>query len=669
MNVYGWLVTLCSILMLTLACSDGDENEWFGDADSEYETDGDTDSLAEQRLFEYTEEREACNDFNPLRNLYFGDWHAHSSLSWDAFGYDVRTSMDEAYAFAKGESVWLPPLDGTGKGTRQAQIDRPLDFVGLSDHIEYFGEHLLCTLEDSPAYTNEACKDYREGGQSRVTQWGVRLATDEPKRMEEICGDDLALCRQYAEMAWQMVRESAERAYDRTASCEFVTFPGYEYTGSAGVVNWHRVVMFRNALFTDLPPAYYEYPIATDLWKHLQSNCLDNDNGCDVMVLPHNSNWSNGNLYTPYYSEDESLQSQRDQAQLRLQMEPVLEGMQHKGDMECKNGFEGIPEDPYCDFEKIRESEFDDCGDTPGWGGVNGFGCLSKLDYIRNVWAFGLQERQRLGVNPYKSGVIGSTDNHNGTPGMVSEVGFLGHVGMVDDTAAKRLGEGTFTHNPRMYNPGGLAAVWAQEKSRDAIFDAMQRREIYTTSGPRIRLRFFGGYGYSENLCLDPEQLVAEGYEKGVPMGSDLSSPEEEGDEPVFMIYAEADEGSFENPGTPLQRAQIIKVWIDSDGKPQQQVFDVAQSDQEEAAVDEQSCERTGEGEQQLCAIWSDPDFDPSQDALYYARVIENPSCRWVAYDCNPENADELPEGCSDSAIPKTHQERAWSSPIWWEAE
>ena len=371
-------------------------------------------------------------------------------------------------------------------------------------------------------------------------------------------------------------------------------------------------------------------------------------------------------MFTPDYPA--SFGSEREVATLRATMEPLLEIFQHKGDVECSNGLSGIDrvDDPLCDFEKIRLPPLDDCGDGTGMGGVQDLGCVSRRDFLRGILLEGLAEEARLGVNPYRLGVVGSTDSHNGTPGITEERGFVGHVGTADDTPEKRLGEGTVTHNSRVNNPGGLAAVWAVERSRDAIFEAMRRRETYSTSGTRIAVRFFGGWSLPDDLCDREERadLLPLGYRAGVPMGGLL--PERAGDAPVFVLQARQDPGTVQDPGTPLQSAQIVKLWLDGAGQSHERVFQVAGDPASGAAVDPATCLTSGPGAERLCAVWRDPAFDPAQGAVYYARVVENPSCRWSTWECNALSAATRPAVCDDPALRQVIQERAWTSPIWY---
>jgi hypothetical protein len=320
-------------------------------------------------------------------------------------------------------------------------------------------------------------------------------------------------------------------------------------------------------------------------------------------------------------------------------------------------------EDELCGFEKLAMSNFS--GRYMRW--------LAEPpvahQFIRNVLKEGLAQQARLGVNPFRYGLVASTDTHLGTPGLVAEqADFPGHGG-----AGTPVGEELPTGLPDAldFNPGGLAVLWAEENSREALFAAMRRREAYGTSGPRMLVRFFGGWRYPADLCESP-RLLETAYARGVPMGGELPAPASD-DAPLFVVSALRDPGTAGGPGTPLQRIQIVKGWT-RDGELHEKVWDVAGDPANGASVDPDTCEATGTGFDSLCAVWRDPGFDPAQHAFYYARVVENPTCRWsqklcvargVRCDDPATIGEDLASCCADEHV-RTIQERAWTSPIWY---
>lgn len=602
-----------------------------------------------------------CPAHNPERNLYFGDLHVHTTYSFDAHMFDVRTTPDDAYRFARGQPLALPPLDGNGEGTQVVRIDRPLDFVAVTDHAEYLGEVETCSVPGSTNYDAPNCQTFREGGNPGVFAFGINLTGRNPRHFRDICGDDGELCRSVAGEVWQREQAAAASAYER---CRFTSFVAYEYSNAFAASTLHRNVIFRNEK-VPAPVSTFEQNRPLGLWRELQATCKDAGTGCDVLAIPHNSNESNGRMFLVEYPGATTLAEERSQAELRAGMEPLFEIYQHKGSSECFNGLSGIvgATDEACDFERRRPGAVEDCGDAVGQTGAAGQGCVSRRDYIRNALLIGLQEQQRIGVNPFALGFIGSTDTHNGTPGLVDESDFIGHRGTDDATVAQRLGSGNLTDGGTLFSPGSLAAVWAQQNTRDSIFEALRRKETYATSGPRMTVRVFGGWGLPENLCANP-YLVSEGYARGVPMGGTL--PSRPGAlAPSFVISALRDPGTIERPGVALQRIQVIKGWLQDD-ELRYEVVDVAGDANNGAGVDLETCTPQGQGFDSLCTVWTDPSFDPSQPAYYYVRVLENPSCRWTAYTCNQLPPAERPTACSDPNVPKTLQERAWTSPIWY---
>lgn len=614
---------------------------------------------------QYEELREPCAVRNPLKNVYFGGLHVHTSLSFDAWIGDVRSKPEDAYRFAKGETVPLQPTGGNEGGRGEIRLERPLDFAAVVDHGDLLAETEACVTPDSGVYDSLTCRLFRRGDFLSTIVITNQLAFPNPRRSKEICGPGGVDCPLLAQEVWGRLVEAAEEAYDRTSECTFTSFPGYEYTGTPAVSNRHRIVLFRNGTVPDRPVTYFEAPTPQELWRQLKQGCLEGMRGCDVMAVPHNSNASNGGAFHVDYPGVDEEAEQRDLASLRAEIEPVVEIFQHKGDSECMKGLWGGQDerDPLCDFEKIREAGSPDCEDRPGFLGDVRLGCVSRLDYVRNVLLEGLKEEQRIGVNPYRLGFIADTDTHNTIPGYVLEDRYVGHLANQDDTPQKRLAP---TENV-MNNPGGLTAVWAEENTRNAIFTAMKNREVYATSGPRIVVRFFGGWDYPDALCDDPD-FVRAGYQTGVPMGGVLPPKPGEGKTPAFAVSAWRDLDSPTGGGTPLQRIQIIKGWVDGGQRLMTRVFDVAGSPDNGASVDLETCERVGERFDALCTVWTDPEFDPSEPAYYYARVVENPSCRWSTYECNRlrDAGQELPETCNASDLEGTVQERAWTSPIWY---
>jgi hypothetical protein len=249
----------------------------------------------------------------------------------------------------------------------------------------------------------------------------------------------------------------------------------------------------------------------------------------------------------------------------------------------------------------------------------------------------------------------------------VDEGAFIGHRGADDDTPANRLGEGQFYIGGYRFSPGGLTGIWAEENSRPSLFDALRRREVFGTSGTRLSVRLFGGWHLPAGMCGDPE-MVRTAYRDGVSMGGFLGAPQSGAAAPSFLVAALRDPGTVAHPGTPLQRVQIVKGWLEA-GVSHQQVFDVAGDPNNGATVDDATCVASGPGADSLCTVWTDPSFDPAQHAFYYGRVLENPTCRWSAYTCNALAPADRPPSCSDPNVPRTIQERAWTSPIWYQPE
>ncbi len=605
-------------------------------------------------------EKPRCADWQADRQLLFGDLHVHTKYSLDASTQGTRTSPADAYRFARGGRLGVQPWLPNGEALRHLRLERPLDFAAVTDHAELFGEREICLDNAYPAYSSWQCKLYRDWPRAAFFIFNTQAAR--AKRLG-FCGDGGEFCRQAGRGAWEDIRASAEAAYDRSDACNFTTFVAYEWTGAAGnLANLHRNIIFRNANVPELPLSFIDAPSAPQLWDGLDQRCglASALPECEVLVIPHNSNLSDGYMFA--LDEGGQPQSRERQSQ-RARLERVVEIMQHKGSSECY--YDPLQsEDELCSFEQLPYGSFR----SKFLGKISPI--LSKpasanSGFLRDVLRDGMAYAQRddQGLNPFAFGFIGSSDTHISAPGAVSEELFLGHGG-----AGAPAGDNVPTGLPDdlEFNPGGLAAVWAEENSRDAIFDALQRREVYATSGPRIAMRMFGAEDLPADMC-DRGDFAEIGYSQGVPMGGDLSLLD--GAAPTFAVMAVMDAGIS---GLPLQTLQIIKGSVSADGLRAEQVIDIASSGLE-ASVDLASCQTKGSGATQLCSVWRDPDFDAHGQHYYYARVVENPRCRWsqqscvaAKVDCSaPETVKPGYEGCCRAEHRPTIQERAWSSPIW----
>ncbi|MEE3328345.1 MAG: DUF3604 domain-containing protein [Myxococcota bacterium] len=611
-----------------------------------------------------------------MRQAFFGDLHVHTALSSDAWNYDVRARPRDAYAYAFGREILLPPNDASGRGTRPARIDRPLDFTAVTDHAEFLGETALCADPKSPVYESESCVGIRESQTPLDNPNLIKMFLPSPSRQTDICGEQGEICREAEMGMWEETIAAAQEWNDTSEECERTTFIAFEYSSLRMGSNLHRNVIFKNDRVLSRPVSYMDVQREWGLWKILDQACAQSGTGCDALSIPHNSNISNGRMFAVDYPGTDGLEEERARASLRARMEPLVEIMQHKGDSECRISMPGIGGGPdeACGFEKFenirhvddegRSEEPDLCWDfmadtLPKLGPG---ACMNHSNYVRYVLTEGLAEEERLGVNPFKLGIMASTDTHNAMAGGVSEKGWPGHLGLADDTPEKRLAEKAGTMAGMAYNPGGLVGVWAEENSRSSIFGALKRREVFGTSGPRIQTRLFGGWDYPDDLCAAQDRLeIAD--RTGVPMGADLP-PATAGDGPVFVALALADPGTAKAPGQDLQRIQIIKGWVEA-GELHQRVFDVA-GEENGAGVDPKTCESRGQGARELCGVFRDPDFDPATGAVYYARVLENPSCRHSAHECARLAPENRPSGCEHRVMEEIQQERAWTSPIWY---
>ena len=648
--------------------------------------------LAEAQVasFDRTESREDCTEFTPERRPLFGDLHVHTSYSFDSYLSSQRRDPWDAYRYARGETIVLP--DANGRQNVQARIGRPLDFAAVTDHAEFLGQINICTRDSSKAgYWWPHCTMTRARNiwaQLLAANWWTNLGGQLEAPPEKSFACTLSDCDGAADETWNDIQRAAEDNYDRSASCDFTTFVGYEYTEAFDQNNMHRNVIFRNDVVTEKPISVYDTGRGSfvSLWQQLRNSCTDLDNGCDVMSIPHNSNLAGGRMFRDPQSDSEVID--------RLFFEPVVELVQHKGASECRfdrlrgAGLDTV--DEQCDFEQIAADNLNMLGSVHGEVRTERANAVPLEDFarrnmVRNALKDGLVLGQSLGNNPFQMVFIGSTDTHSAMPGSAEENNYTGHLG-------RRDAQYNNVQDHFYSNPGGHAVVWAEENSRDSIFEAIRRRETYATSGTRPTLRFFAG-DLDPGLCESPE-MIEKAYEQGVPMGGELDS--NSALVPRFLVSARKDGGDQKLSGTDLQRVQIIKGWVDGEGKPQEQVYDIDGNADNGASVDSNTCARLGSGLVNSCTVWEDPDFQVDQSAFYYVRLLENPTCRWSTLQCQSAGVNPFASNCSvqaDAATARAQaagasgevygkccidprreafyspviQERAWSSPIWFQ--
>ena len=578
---------------------------------------------------------------NPLKNVYFGDLHVHTCYSFDAYIGGANTTPDEAYRFAKGEKINIFEQD--------VQIQRPLDFAAVTDHSEFMGELYSIQTKGAPAYRSLVVQYIRSIGLDTSKQReffkraGRRVGAKKRSHMPFFQGFETT------KSAWNVTLQAAEQHYQPG---KFTTFAAYEWTlsgltsGQLGA-HLHRNIFFRDMMVPDYPMSAIELTNAEELWEYLDRIT---EEGATVMAVPHNTNLSDGQSFPEVDREGKPLGKAYVESSNRH--EPLFEIHQAKGNSEVHAAF--WPNDEFADFENYSI-------DPP-----------KQNNYGRDALKRGLAYEANLGTNPFKFGIIASTDTHNGIPGNTEEKGaFIGGHALLDLNPDNRtISDWILDPSKKTYeimNPGGLVAVWAEANTRGHIYDAMRAKETYGTSGGRIQLRFFGGYGFEEAALENYEALVKEGYANGVPMGSDLSRIEANNyPAPSFLIWAAKDPESAN-----LDRIQVIKGWY-KDGKLEEKIFNVALSDNRilnpDGTVPDNGATvnmQTGawsedKGAVELKTIWTDPEFDPEAKAFYYVRVLELPTPHWRLWD-KIRYGSNFPE-----ALPLTIRERAWSSPIWY---
>jgi hypothetical protein len=603
---------------------------------------------------------------NARRNAYFGDIHVHTMYSFDAFLFGTMATPDDAYRYAKGAAIKHP-------GEVDVQLREPLDFYAVTDHAMFLGMVASAADPTSELSKLDLYKSFHnlnapenmgtDSIDSRL-QGFYTVMSETPKGLAD-GSIDKDMATDIARSAWLDTIRAAERHNDPG---KFTTFIAYEYTGAAANYGpLHRNIIFKgNDRAPSTPFSRYHSQDPEGLWDWMDDL---RKQGIESLAIPHNSNMSVGQMFTTtdWFGNpiDDAYADQR------MRNEPLVEITQIKGTSETHPALS--PNDEWADFEILSWMS------APG----NPLAGAPEANYIRGALRQGLAREEAGGVNPYKLGFIGSSDTHTGaTPD--EESNYPAKNGILDLTSAQRgsiplpvdeatapqdAGNGTqqsevkYADGYITWGASGLAGVWAEENTREAIYNAFRRKETFATSGPRIRVRFFAGYNFDSNM-LDSKDMVAKAYAEGVTMGSDLLA--RQGSIPQFLVWALRDAR-----GAALQRIQVVKGAMIA-GKYSEAVYDVACSEGQKvdpkthrcpdssATVNLADCSTADVGASELKSLWADPDFDAAQRAYYYVRVLENPTCRWSTWDAL--RAGVKPR----SDVQPTLQERAWSSPIWY---
>jgi hypothetical protein len=576
------------------------------------------------------------------KKAFFGDLHLHSNNSPDAYSMgNVLLGAEASYRFARGYEV----MSSNGI---PARLKRPLDFLAVTDHAEFLGLYRRYEAKDPLLKNHPLGQWWDELTQNKGTYYSAF-----PDSINYPDENRDAVPPPVEQTVWREITQIADE-YNEPG--QFTAFAGYEWTSMVDGNNLHRCVIFKDGQQQTgaiLPFSAQDSRDPEDLWAALQR--YEDATGGDVIAIPHNGNVSNGMMWELETLSDEPLDAEY--ARTRTRWEPIAEVTQIKGDSETHPTLS--PEDEFADFERwdkynIMNTKEATPDTYPG-------------SYARSALKRGLAEREKYGVNPFKFGMIGSTDDHTSLA-TAAEDNFFGKFANSEP--------GIRTPDTHMagalvadweLSASGLAVIWAEENTRESLFDAMERREVYATTGSRIWLRFFGGWEFPENAVFQPD-FERVGYKQGVPMGGDLPEMPAIAQAPTFMVMASKDVYSAN-----LDQIQIIKGWVDSSGQTHEKIYYVALSDDRSidpktgkpplvgSTVDFETVTYTNTiGEPQLAGQWTDPDFDPSQSAFYYARAIEIPKPRWTEYDRKHYGIELPPE------TPRTVQDRAYSSPIWY---
>ncbi|CTQ55344.1 hypothetical protein LP7551_03885 [Roseibium album] len=578
-------------------------------------------------------------DANPLNNVYFGEQHLHTSASPDAFAFGTRNTADDAYRYAKGEAI------KNAQTGDMIQKRTPYDWAAVTDHAEYLGMMPLLLDPDSPLKDTEIGKLIASGDTASGEQAFQQIITSATINQPI----DYLVDPKIATSAWQKQIDAAEKHYEPG---RFTTLVAFEWSSQPNSKNLHHNVFFRDSgperVFSAFDSVHRE-----DLWVYQE---YQRAVGHENMSIPHNSNVSNSAMFALHDSNGNPID--RRWADKSQRNTPAVEIVQTKGASETHPALS--PNDEFAGFETKFTHLL-------GSGGVLG---LIDKSYVRNALIDGVGFQEMIGINPFKYGIVGGGDSHIAAS-VNEEFNYPGVHGNTDKTPEVRLAStGSVAGEPALFfGTPGATGVWAPENTREAIFDAIKRKETYGTSGTLIRLRFFGGWDFADDL-VDQEDFVAQAYDRGVPMGGDLPEKPEAAEAPTFAVWALKDPESGN-----LDRIQIVKGWYDKRGYGFQKIHNVIWSDQDTRLIDEatgklppvgntvdvSTAAYTNDiGATQLRTVWTDPDFDPTQHAVYYVRVLEIPTPRWSTYDAAKLGIAPPPD------VPATIQERAWSSPVWY---
>ncbi len=582
------------------------------------------------------------------QRVFFGDTHLHTSLSVDSGLIGNTLGPEEAFRFARGEEV----VSSTGL---RAKLIRPLDFLVVADHAEYLGIADLITTADPRLLANDHGKRWYEmfqKGPEAGWEATLEIATDVENGVERFKDEKLK------RSVWDRVIDIASQFNEPG---RFTALNGYEWTSAVIGDNLHRVVLFRDGpdrVKKVLPFSAFDSLKPEELWKFMAR--YEEMTGGQILAIPHNANLSNGRMFASENSEGKPFD--KAYAQSRAQWEPLAEVTQPKGDGEAHPFLS--PTDEFADFETWDHGNLRAPFITPKKPE------MLEYEYARSALKLGLKHEAELGVNPFKFGMIGSTDSHTSLAS-TREENWFGKLTSTEPSPERAEEIVLYAEGKKPARAGwqlsaaGLAAVWAHENTRESIFDAMARKEVYATTGTRLIVRVFAGWDFAPEEVERPD-FAAQGSRRGVPMGGDLTHGPA-GKSPTFMVRALRDAD-----GANLDRIQIIKGWLDKDGKTHEKIFNVALSDGRKvgkdgkappvgSTIDVANATYTNSiGDALLMAYWKDPDFDPKQRAFYYVRVIEIPTPRWTAHDAKRFGI-KMPK-----EVRMTVQDRAYTSPIWY---